>query len=172
MKWRPFPLTVVLEAIKISELRSLESAILELNPATSRERTPMQKMLDDINSICSELVVGRRFFGERWLPKLNVFHEEADVGHDIEVRSTTEPDYSLLVRDNDDPFRRYVLVITDVMKGYSVKGWAYGYEAMREEWATTRGAGGRPCWMYRGELRPWSTLTLNTPDDAKKEFEW
>ena len=115
------------------------------------------------------MVVGRKF-SRTFLPAVNTFHSQADVGEDIEVRSTPHLNGSLILRDNDDPARRYVLVICDPMLGFAVRGWCYGYEARTDEWAKTDE--GRPHWRYKGSLRPWETLTLARPAEAEPECVW
>jgi hypothetical protein len=75
----------------------------------------------------------------------------------------------LILRDNDDPGRRYVLVICDPMTGFEVKGWCYGIEAMTDKWHMKDE--GRPHWRYKGPLRDFSTLTLERPKDAPTSAE-
>ena len=157
--YRPFSLLTVIEAIKLAELRILESKVLRLNAATTYESNDAEILQRNVNSILAELVIGRQF-NKLYLPSTNTFHNQADVGEDIEVRSSTNPDSALIFRDNDDVTRRYVLVICDAMKGFSVRGWAYGYEIRKDEWYyQPKNANERPAWFYRGTLRPWNTLT-------------
>jgi hypothetical protein len=172
-EWNPFKLTTIYEAMKVAELRHTSSAVLKLNPDTTYKSNYLEFVTRNINSVLAEFVIGRRF-DSKFLPKLNVFHEKADVEEDIEVRSTPKHrDYTLFIRDNDDIARRYVLVICDALKGYVVKGWVYGYEAATDEWWVSEPKNGcdRPAWFYKGPLRPWSTLTKERPSDAKMDTE-
>jgi hypothetical protein len=176
MTLRPFRLTTLLEAAKVAELRWLEARAIGLNSATTYHSDYCEIMGRDITGILGEMVVGRRF-DKTYLPAVNTFHGKADVGEDIEVRATEHLNGSLIVRDNDDPARRYVLVICDPMQGFEVKGWCYGYEAMTDEWHMK--GEGRPHWRYKGPLRPWETLTLERPKDApinaetaSAEYSW
>lgn len=166
--YKPFPLRVIVEAFKVAELRQLESQLMGLNHANSTKRTYEQRLEDEINGVLSEIIVGRIVDKKTFMPTLNGFHEKADVGEDIEVRSSKELTNNLILRDNDDAFRRYVLVICDAMRGWYVKGWCYGYEAMQPEWF--RAEEGRPHYLYKGELRHIDTLTLERPKDAKNEY--
>jgi hypothetical protein len=160
MSLRPFRLTTIMEAIKVAELRYLEARVGGMNNATTYQSDFVEVMSRDVGGILAELVVGRKF-DRSFLPTVNTFHKQADVGEDIEVRSTPHLNGSLILRDNDDPARRYVLVICDPMLGFAVKGWCYGIEAMTPEWHMT--SEGRPHWRYKGRLRPWNTLTLEPP---------
>lgn len=169
MTLRPFRLITVLEAIKLAELRNLEGSALGCNASTTYKSDLAEFMTRNVNGILAELVVGRRF-NRFYLPSCNTFHKEADVGEDIEVRSTHHLNGSLILRENDDPARRYVLVICEAMQGFCVKGWAYGYEVMRDEWKQT--GKGRLHWRYKGALRPWETLTLERPADAQMQPEY
>jgi hypothetical protein len=169
MNLRPFRLTTVMEAVKIAELRWLEARAIGMNSATTYHSDYCEIMSRDITGILGEMVVGRRF-DKTYLPAINTFHGKADVGEDIEVRSTEHLNGSLIVRDNDDPARRYVLVVCDPMRGFAVRGWIYGYEATKDEWH--KKGEGRPAWWYRGPLRAWETLTLERPADAQMQPEY
>ena len=169
MTLRPFRLTTIMEAIKVAELRWLEARALGSNAATTYESDYCEIMGRDIGGILAELVVGRKF-DRAYLPAINVFHGKADVGEDIEVRSTPHLNGALIIRDNDDPARRYVLVVCDPMRGFAVRGWVYGYEATTDEWH--KKGEGRPAWWYRGPLRPFETLTLERPKDAQMQPEY
>ena len=96
------------EAVKLAEVRFWESAALGLNNATTYQSDALEVMGRDIGGILAELVVGRKF-DRTYLPAMNTFHKQADVGEDIEVRSTPHLNGSLILRDNDDrdPERRY-----------------------------------------------------------------
>jgi hypothetical protein len=153
---KPFRLTTLMEAIKIAELRWLEARVMKLNAATTVERDYCKIMADEVGGILAEIVVGRRF-DKTYLPATNTFHRRADVGDDIEVRSTVYLNGALIVRDNDDPARRYVLVVCDPMKGFMIRGWAYGHEAKQPQWLET--GNGRPAYWYRGPLRAFEELT-------------
>jgi hypothetical protein len=158
-----------MEAVKVAELRYLEARVGGMNNATTYQSDFVEVMSRDIGGILAELVVGRKF-DRSFLPAVNTFHKLADVGEDIEVRSTPHLNGSLILRDNDDPGRRYVLVICDPMAGFEVKGWAWGHEAKTDECARTDE--GRPHWRYKGPLRPWNTLTLARPAEAQPEHSW
>ena len=171
MNLRPFRLITILEAVKVAELRYLEARVGGMNNATTYHSEYVEVMSRDVGGILAEMVIGRRF-DRTFLPAINTFHAKADVGEDIEVRSTPHLNGSLILRDNDDPGRRYVLVICDPMLGFAVRGWCYGYEARTDEWAKTDE--GRPHWRYKGPLRPWETMTLKRPEDAhmQPEHRW
>lgn len=176
-QYNPFSLATIVEAVKLAELRILESKILGLNPSTTYESYDKEILERTINGILAELVVGRSLGNKFYLPATNTFHKQADVGHDIEVRSSTNLGSPLWIRDNDDKARRYVLVICDAMKGFIARGWVYGYEATKDEWwyepqAKEGEDKPRPAWRYTGPLRPFSTLTYARPKDAEMEVEY
>lgn len=169
MNLRPFRLATLMEAVKVAELRYLEARVGGMNNATTYQSDFVEVMSRDVGGILAELVIGRRF-DRTFLPAINTFHKQADVGEDIEVRSTPHLNGSLILRDNDDPGRRYVLVICDPMQGFAVRGWCYGVEAMTDESHKTDE--GRPHWRYKGRLRAFSTLTLARPKDAPTSAEY
>lgn len=167
---RPFKLSTLMEAIKIAELRFLEARVGGMNEATTYQSNYLEIMERDIGGILAEMVVGRRF-DKHYLPPVNTFHGKADVGEDIEVRSTKYSNGALILRDNDADDRRYVLVVVDAMAGFEIKGWVWGYEAKTEQWF--KGDQGRPAWWYRGQLRPIEQLTVDPGHKSKEtEFTW
>jgi hypothetical protein len=165
---RPFKLSTLMEAIKIAEQRFLQARVGGMNEATTYQSNYMEIMERDIGGILGEMVVGRRF-DRHYLPAVNTFHGRADVGEDIEVRSTKYANGALILRDNDADDRRYVLVIVDPMQGFEIKGWAWGHEAKTDAWF--KNDQGRPAWWYRGELRSVESLTLEIPAE-QKEYTW
>ena len=175
MSLRPFRLATILEAVKVAELRYLEARVGGMNNATTYQSDYVEVMSRDVGGILAELVVGRKF-DRSFLPTVNTFHKQADVGEDIEVRSTPHLNGSLILRDNDDPARRYVLVICDPMQGFEVKGWAWGAQvALKQYYDDGSGKNGKPkgrpgCWYY-GPFYPISSLTYDRPADAPQAQE-
>lgn len=173
MNLTPYHIRNVTEAMKIAELRQLESTLKNCNPSTTYKDEPWEVFERNIHSVLAELVIGRKFC-PNYLPSTNTFHKIADVAEDIEVRSSTNPNSPLWVRKNDDIARRYVLVISHAMKGYSVRGWMYGYEIATDKYwhePEEHERVQRPSWRYHGPLRPWDTLTKERPKDAAMELE-
>jgi hypothetical protein len=178
MSLRPFSLATLMRAIKVAEARFLEGRASGMNADTTYKSEYMEQMQREVRGVLAETVIGRRF-NKYFFPAVNTFHKAADVGEDIEVRSTEYADGALILRDNDDPARRYVLVHVELNEqkdepkmGFAVRGWCYGYEAIKDEWH--KKGKGRPAWWYRGPLRPFETLTLERPKDAamQPEYAW
>lgn len=162
-QYNPFTLATILEAVKIAELRILEGKVLGLNEEKTYKSYDKEVLERSINGILAELVIGRILKGRYYIPSSNTFHKEPDVQPDIEVRSSVRPDSPLWIRDNDAVAKRYVLVICEAMKGFIIRGWVHGHEAMTNEWwyepeAKDGKPKERPAWRYVGELRPFSTL--------------
>jgi hypothetical protein len=152
---RKFRLSTLMRAIKIAETRFLEARAKNMNDATTYHSNYMEIMERDITGILGEMVVGRAI-DPNYMPSVNTFHGTSDVVNGIEVRSTQHQNGSLIIRDNDDPSRKYVLVVVQPMIGFDIKGWVYGYEAKTDEWF--KSDDGRPAWWYRGKLRQISDL--------------
>jgi hypothetical protein len=97
-------------------------------------QTTPQRLYNNIIGAMAEMAVAKAF--NKWfVPRLNTFHNESDVLEDVEVRSTTRSDGSLIIRDNDPLSRRFILVVVTDMTCH-LKGWCYGYE--REALGTLR----------------------------------
>lgn len=82
----------------------------------------------------------------------------ADLGDDIQVRTSDVQGCRLIVRPADNPDHRFVAV--QVLGGgrFDVLGWLFGRDCRRPEWA--RGPNGRPsAWFVdRQHLRPMADL--------------
>ena len=100
-----------------------------------------------------------------WDGSVDTFHEKADIGENVEVRSVKDEQRHLLVRP-EDPIkdRNYVLVVDLWRKGgepnYIIQGWLPGEECVQEEFKTDFGRPERPpCFgVPVSRLRPISTL--------------
>ena len=85
----------------------------------------------------------------------------ADVAGFIEVRWTEHhAGAKLPVRPDDDETRIFMLVSGDESNGgYYIRGWIYGWEAKRREWASNPADGKPPAWLMPVEfLRDLETL--------------
>lgn len=60
-----------------------------------------------------------------------------DLAGNIQIRTRPKPEdrehWDLIIRDNDDPSARYVLVEASGLD-FTLLGWIYGHEAQRPEW--------------------------------------
>lgn len=90
------------------------------------EQTEMQRMINNIIAVMGEIAVAKAL-GVYFVPPLNTFHKQPDVADDIEVRATAKPKYSLMIRDNDNLDRKFVLVIVSDLS-CRIAGWCYGHE--------------------------------------------
>lgn len=99
--------------------------------------------------------------GEGFTPTNGTYRTKADIGEDLEVRcrvynpGQTWPT-ELIVRSDDDPEKRYVLIINDRTIGYSsfvVKGWVNGRDAMRPDWKKNHGKWGAAWFVPHEAMR-------------------
>jgi hypothetical protein len=65
---------------------------------------------------------------------INTFHEKADAGTIYEVRSTSTREGKLIVRDNDDDHRAFVLCLVGLDGRVLIRGWAWGWEAKQDKY--------------------------------------
>jgi len=56
-----------------------------------------------------------------------------DIGSDIEIRTSRRPDACLIVRHRDDDNSKFVLVLGDATKEFTIVGWLFGREAKRSD---------------------------------------
>lgn len=121
-----------LDATDVAVARMRASTKRSLCHANVRQRTLTTRLYNDVLGAASELAVAR-WLGVPWLRSVNTFHDQADVGEDVDVRSTDRREGSLILRDNDPPYRWFVLV-TGVPPALSLNGYIWGADAMAPRW--------------------------------------
>jgi hypothetical protein len=104
---------------------------------TYRGHDPVQIHIDGVQG---ELAFHMWLTGSGFEPTCGTYKAQADVGEDLEIRCRVHKGESwpkeLIVRRNDDPAKRYVLIVRDHTLGantFDVKGWVWGYEAHEVE---------------------------------------
>lgn len=99
----------------------------------------------DVIGACGELVVCKAL-NRFWSPTVNTFHNVADIGVNIEARTTQQEGGSLIVRDNDPSDRYYFLVVGEP-PSFRVAGWIKGVDAKQDQWLRNPGRGRKPAWF-------------------------
>jgi hypothetical protein len=90
-----------------------------------------------------------------WVPGFNTFKKPDVLGYQVRTRS--EPWHELIIRTDDNPAHKYVLVL-GIMPMFDVVGWYLGKDARRGEWWHAHG-GREPAWFVpQEELHPISDL--------------
>jgi hypothetical protein len=146
-----------LDATQVAIERMRSSAKRNLCHATiRRQRSLTTRLHDDVLGACAELAVAK-WLGVQWSRSVDTFHSEADVGEDVDVRCTTNDNGSLIMRDNDQPWRWMVLV-SGTPPVLSLRGYVRGSDAMTPQyWCNPHG--------YRGAwFVPQSDLLPITAD--------
>lgn len=81
----------------------------------------------------------------------------ADVGRDLQVRSTHWPEGRLRVHDYDADDAIFILV-TGRRLHYMVRGWLYGHEAKNPDWSTAPDGKREAFFVPQQNLHPMSEL--------------
>jgi len=117
------------------------------------KRTWYDELQIDVLGSCGEIAVAK-VVNQFWSPSVNTMHRIADVGADIEVRTTTREDGYLIVRENDADDRWFFLV-TGQPPHLTVRGYLLGGDAKRDEWFQPSNNGYRPAWCVpQSALKP------------------
>jgi hypothetical protein len=150
-------------AFNAAWLRIVASESQGLNPATTYERSRIDRLTEEMTGAAGELAVGK-WSNTFFVPSVNTFHRVPDCLKDVEVRSTRLLGGCLIVRGNDADDRRYVLAIVNGDQ-ILLAGWLYGHEAKRDEWIRDP-HNQRPAWFAPQEsLRGMDELhELMSPD--------
>lgn len=85
------------------------------------------------------------------------YKTDTDLSGDLEVRTRTNTDWSLLVRPQDKDESKFVLVTTSDGNSLILHGWISGAEAKKDEWVRDWGNRGRP--------------VFSVPQEALKEMQ-
>lgn len=138
--------------VDVANARNTVSTDNGLNHATVHERDYLVRLQDNILGACGEMVVCKAL-GWFWSPTVNTFHRVADIGRNVEARTTSRQDGCLIVRDNDPDDRYYFLVIGEPLT-FRVAGWMKGSEAKRDEWIRDPGVRRKAWFVPQDKLKP------------------
>jgi hypothetical protein len=86
--------------------------------------------------------------GMFWPGHVNQYKSVADILPNVEVRHRTKPEYDLIVREDDDPSRIYVMTQAEKLDlpKIEVVGWIKGADAKKPEWLQHHG-GWKPAYF-------------------------
>ena len=96
-----------------------------------------------VEGACGELAVAKAL-GVHWSGSVNTFKLGGDVGS-FQVRTRSQSDYELIVRDDDRDEDTFILV-TGQCPNYEVVGKIAGRDAKKDEWR--KAYGGRPAAWF------------------------
>lgn len=143
-------------AVESAKMRLIASEAASLNHATTYERDMGERLADEVCGACGELALAKAA-GQWFIPSVNTFHRVPDCLLDVEVRSTSLKNGSLIVRDNDSGERRYVLATVSA-PDVRLAGWMYGHECKKPEFLRNPN-GYRESWFIpQSLLRPIEEL--------------
>lgn len=105
-----------------------------------------------IEGAVGEYVVCKRW-GVPFPATIDTYRSEPDIPPDVEVRTRSEDWHDLIVRPDDNPDHRCVLV-TGSDARYVIRGWIYARDAQRNEWWHEYGDGPGAWWVPQNALQP------------------
>ena len=110
-----------------------------------------------IEGACGELAVAK-VMGRYWGGSINTFKRGGDIDSTgWEVRTRSNHDFDLIVRD-DDPDGRVFILVTGKAPDYRVWGWIKSEDAKRNEWLKDYGGYGKAYFVPQAALRPMEEL--------------
>jgi hypothetical protein len=107
-----------------------------------------------IEGACGELAAAKGL-GVFWDGSINTFKRPDLPG--VQVRTRSRHEYELIVRDDDAPGARFLLV-TGQCPRYCVRGWILGADARRDAWRQTHGDREPAYFVPHAALHPPATL--------------
>jgi hypothetical protein len=141
----------VLQGAATGTMRHMESV------SRGEQHKPPLKPQDNglmlhIEGACGEIAYAK-WRGVYFDPRINSY-KGADFGTNVQIRTRSNHDYELLIRDNDNPEHFYVLV-TGMAPTYRVVGWIKGSDAMKPEWRKDWGGRGEAWFVPHSALTPF-----------------
>lgn len=110
-----------------------------------------------IEGACGEVAVAKAM-GRYWGGSVNTFKAQGDLDSvGWEIRTRAEHSYDLIIRDDDQDDRVFVLV-TGKAPNYVVRGWIKAGDAKREEWRKNYGGHQPAYFVPQSELREMGDL--------------
>lgn len=141
--------------VDLANARMATSNAGSLNHASTYRRTYAERINEEVIGACGEMALCKAM-GWYFSPSVNTFHTIPDVGANIEVRSTARDNGSLIVRDNDDNDRWYVLV-TGEPPCMTVRGRIRGDQAKHPRWVRDPHGHRRAWFVPQSALEPLPT---------------
>lgn len=142
----------VLQATIVAVERCMES-LSKGHQAKPPLKPGVNPLVLNIEGACGELAYAKAR-GIYYIPKVNSF-KEADFGDKVQIRTRSDHNYDLLIRDNDDPEHFYVLV-TGMLPSYRIVGWIKGADAKANpEWRKDWGGRGEAWFVPQSALKPF-----------------
>ena len=121
----------------------------------------------DIRGAAAECAVAKGL-GLYWDGSVDTFHDKADIGESIEVRSVKDTQRQLLVRPNDPVEGRIYVLVVDLWRmgttpNYVIRGWLPGEECKQGKYETDFGRKDRPpCYgIPAQDLNPIKKLKVS-----------
>ena len=150
--WVKLEKAEVLQATIVAVERMMESI------AKGLEHKPPMKQEDNalaynIEGACGELAYAKAR-GIYYEPRVNTF-KAPDFGSNVQIRTRSDHNYDLLIRDNDKPDHYYVLV-TGTLPTYRIVGYILGADAMAQPaWRKNWGGRGEAWFVPQKALTPF-----------------
>jgi len=139
-------------AAGVGMARFVESSERGHDHASTYQRGYLERMAQEVVGACGEMALCKAV-GRFWSPSVGTFHALADMGSNVEVRSTARADGCLIVRDNDADDRWFYLV-TGEPPTMTVRGSILGRAAKRPEWERNPHGHRRAWFVPAAALRP------------------
>ncbi len=141
-------------AAQIGCLRQIESLVKKLPDRHGFDGTDGWSI--HIEGAAGEIAVSKAL-NVYWGGSVNTFRTAADIGTKLEVRTRSNYDYDLIVRDNDKALSVYILVVGKIPT-FRVVGWIRGSDAKNEAWLKTYGNRPAAYFVPQSCLNPIETL--------------
>lgn len=144
-------------AINVATERAIQS-IVRSNKDSLSKKNWLDNLTTHIVGCIGELAVAKGLH-IAWDKSVGTYKKQADLSDNIEVRHRTNPEWQLIVRDNDDDNKIYILSRGMPPSVIEIVGWIRGAAAKQQRWQKDPGGYGRPAYFVPDdELQPMESL--------------
>lgn len=144
-------------AIGVAADRAIQS-ITRNNKDSLSKKNWLDNLTTHIVGCIGELAVAK-VLNITWNRSVGTYKSQADLGGRLEVRHRSNPEFQLIIRDNDKDDSIYILSRGMPPGAIEIVGWIYGHMGKKEEYKKDPGGYGRPAYFIPDNvLQPMESL--------------
>ena len=147
--------------VQVANARQVSSIKKKGKDSVNRKNNWVEELDKHIIGCIGELAVAK-VLGVTWTGSVDTFKTESDLSGNIQVRHRSNPNFDLIVRDNDKDDDAFVLSRGLPPGAIEIVGWIFGKDAKKEKWLKDYGNYNRKAhFIPSEELHTIESLIIN-----------
>lgn len=132
--------------VQVANARQVSSLKKKGKDSVNRKSNWVEELDKHIIGCIGELAVAK-VVGVTWSGSVDTFKTESDLGDNLQARHRSNPNFSLIVRDNDKDNDVFILSRGLPPGAVEIVGWIRGEDAKKPEYIKDYGSYGRPAYF-------------------------